>query len=171
MPGPGLRPPNELVLSNENPYHTKMQATAIRLRAESARRPVPDLPRGLESGNIDLDWFISPGFGIDSYNTGQHGLPPDHPFILNHQRPDRPNTYFQCTSETSYNGDLIVRLRFGDRSIIAAVMPHAQSVGAGMNRYTDPMRASLIHRALDGQLLSDFSEFKHNTFTVAGLDE
>ena len=129
------------------------------------------LQTGRLSGNIDLDWFISPGFGIDSYNTGQHGLPPDHPFILNHQRPDRPNTYFQCTSETSYNGDLIVRLRFGDRSIIAAVMPHAQSVGAGMNRYTDPMRASLMHRALDGQLLNDFSEFKHSTFAVAGLEE
>ena len=116
---------------------------------------------GRLSGKIDLDWFISQGFNTNSYTTGQQGLPHDHPFILNHQRPDRSNSYNQGTSETSYNGDLIVRLRFGDRSIIAAVMPHAQSVGAGMNRYTDPMRASLMHRALDGQLLEDFSEFKH----------
>ena len=33
------------------------------------------------------------------------------------------------------------------------------------------MRAPLMHRALDGQLLNDFSEFKHSTFAVAGLEE
>ena len=88
------------------------------------------LQTGRLSGNIDLDWFISQGFGRDYFITGQQGLPHDHPFILNHQRPDRPNQYLQVTSEASYNGDLIVRLRFGDRSIIAA---HAVSLMPNIN--------------------------------------
>ena len=133
------------------------------------------LQTGRLSGRIDLDWFLSQRFNIDSLSNGHQGLPNDHPFILSHPRSGHPTSYYQATSETSYNGDLTVRLQFGGKSIIAAVMPHAQlqlqSVGAGMNRYTDPIRASLLHRALDGQLLNDFSEFKHSTSAAAGLVE
>ena len=48
-------------------------------------------------------------------------------------------------------------------------MPHAQAVNEGTNRYTGPMRAEAIHKALDGTLLSDKSEFMFNELTVKDM--
>ena len=128
------------------------------------------LQSGRLSGEIDLDWCTMDGFGVNKINIGK--LPDDQPFIA------RPRKYrisatslIQTTSEASYNGDLVVRLWFEDhsKSLVVAVMPHAQAVDEGINRYTDPMRAEAIHKALDGTLLSDKSEFVYNELTVKGM--
>ena len=77
----------------------------------------------------------------------------------------------RAMSEATYHGKLMVKLWFEDHSkpesLVVAVMPqcHAQAVNEGMNRHTDPMRAELIHKALDGTLLSDESEFLFNELT------
>ena len=65
----------------------------------------------------------------------------------------------------------MVKLWFEDqsKSLVVAVMPHAQAVIEGLNRHTDPIRAELIHKALDGTLLSDESEFLFNELNVKDM--
>ena len=38
------------------------------------------------------------------------------------------------------------------KSLAVGIMPHAQSVNDSMSRYTDPMQAELIHKALDAHV-------------------
>ena len=70
------------------------------------------LQTGRLSGRIDVDWFLSQGSKIDSLSTGQQGLPNDHPFILSHPRSGNPNSYYQATSEASYNQGPLHRVLF-----------------------------------------------------------
>ena len=110
------------------------------------------------------------GFGVDKINIDK--LPDDQPFIGRTRKDFNSSaSLIRTTSEASYNGDLVVKLWFedGTKSLVVAVMPHAQAVNEGMNRYTDPMRAEAIHKALDGTLLSDKSEFLFNELTVKDM--
>ena len=119
------------------------------------------------TGEIDLDWFTRDGFGVDRVNIDK--LPKDQPFLCRARGTKR--CLARTTSEASYNGELVVKIWFEDqsKSLVVAVMPHAQAVNEGMNRYTDPMRAEAIHKALDGTLLSDKSEFLFNELTVKDM--
>ena len=122
------------------------------------------------TGEIDLDWFTRDGFGVNKINIDK--LPKDQPFrkFLSRAR-GTTASLVRTTSEASYNGELVVKLWFEDqsKSLVVAVMPHAQAVNEGMNRHTDPTRAELIHKALDGTVLSDKSEFMFNELTVKDM--
>ena len=128
------------------------------------------LQSGRLTGEIDLDWFTRDGFGVDKVNIDK--LPKDQPFFTR-ARGDRIGSPSQVRvmSEASYNGELVVKLWFEDKSksLVVAVMPHAQAVNEGMNRHTDPTRAELIHKSLDGTLLSDQSEFLFSELAVKDM--
>ena len=76
-----------------------------------------------------------------------------------------------AANHASYNGDLAaaVNLWFEDhsKSLLVAVMPHAQDVNEGMGRCTT--RAEVTHNASDGTLLSDKSGFLFNELTVKDM--
>ena len=129
---------------------------------------------GRLSGFIDLDWFTCNEFTVDAVNTDT--MPPNQPFI-GHERNDKRRSepsasLVRTTSETSYkliyNGDLVLGLWFADhtKSLVVGVMPHPQAVNEGVNRHTDSMRVGDMHKALDGQLMSDNDEFSFNELIV-----
>ena len=126
------------------------------------------LQSGRLTGEIDLDWFTRDGFGADKIHIKK--LPKDQPVLSRGVR-GTSALLVRTTSEASYNGELVVKLWFEDqsKSLVVAVMPHAQAVNEGMNRHTCPMRAGLIRKALHGTLLSNEPEFLFNEFTVKGM--
>ena len=59
-------------------------------------------------------------------------------------------------------------LVFG-KSIILVIMPHGQINLGEFNMHTNPARADLMHRALDGTLYTGDADWQYNTFAVVGI--